>query len=365
MTDWRPTSASSITDAGALAQLAADLGSATPPTSALEFYLRLERSTRLLDLHLLPRKGLRNQYRSGIQQSYGDHCRLLMLGIDRLDSLNGEWFLQRGDPADPPGEPLLRDCLRRYEGRRHDGDRIAMWLAAGLHDFGKLHQTAYRVDAEDAVLLVASILDALCAPESRGLVEFGIRFHDLIEHVSTGEVPVKTLRDALLLLPPGQHSLALMILGVLQLAGAASLGEGRVNNRKLNLFADCLDQTALSDLPPKARLQRLLSAGDDSAQNEAVWLTHRDSLAEFIDGVSILGWHAMWHSDNDRSILQRADCLLMIADTWKRHFPRSTYVILSSELRPAAMTTPSLDSRAITLANGKEVVIFTPPGALL
>ena len=52
--------------------------------TGLELYYALERSTPLLQFHAILRDGPQNRDGSGLQQSYGDHNRLLMLGLDKL-----------------------------------------------------------------------------------------------------------------------------------------------------------------------------------------------------------------------------------------------------------------------------------------
>src|ERR1700685_2501749 len=60
--------------------------------SAVEVCLHLEKCTPLLLFHLLPRKGTRNQLRSGLQQSYGDHIRVLSRAIEVLAACDAKWL---------------------------------------------------------------------------------------------------------------------------------------------------------------------------------------------------------------------------------------------------------------------------------
>ena len=57
--------------------------------------------------------------------------------------------------------------------------RLALWVAAALHDFGMFQPTQRCLDVENAIPLCRPILDAVCAPSLRPLVEFAIRNHDL------------------------------------------------------------------------------------------------------------------------------------------------------------------------------------------
>src|SRR5437879_6229503 len=52
--------------------------------TGLELYYEIERATPLMGFHAMIRKGPQNRMRSGLQQSYGDHNRLLMLALDKL-----------------------------------------------------------------------------------------------------------------------------------------------------------------------------------------------------------------------------------------------------------------------------------------
>jgi hypothetical protein len=64
--------------------------------------------TPLLGYHTILRDGPRNRSRDGLQQSYGDHNRLLMLGLDRLLAGDVEWYEDRLDPESPPDHDALR-----------------------------------------------------------------------------------------------------------------------------------------------------------------------------------------------------------------------------------------------------------------
>ena len=58
--------------------------------------------------------------------------------------------------------------------------RLALWVAAAMHDFGMFQPTQRGLDVENAIPLCGPILDALCPPSLRPLVEFAIRNHDFI-----------------------------------------------------------------------------------------------------------------------------------------------------------------------------------------
>lgn len=51
------------------------------PLSGLQLYYFLEAATPLLEFHTMLRPGPQNRMRSVLAQSYGDHNRLLLLGL--------------------------------------------------------------------------------------------------------------------------------------------------------------------------------------------------------------------------------------------------------------------------------------------
>jgi hypothetical protein len=66
-----------------------------PAHPAAETFSDLEGSSLLFLMNLIPRKNHRNRYPTGLQQSYGDHNRLMMLGIDKLATGDWNWLLLR------------------------------------------------------------------------------------------------------------------------------------------------------------------------------------------------------------------------------------------------------------------------------
>src|SRR6185503_1220912 len=65
------------------------------PLTGVDLYLLLERASPLIELHTIIRPGPQNRTRSGLQQSYGDHNRLLLLGLDALAGGDLEWYRGR------------------------------------------------------------------------------------------------------------------------------------------------------------------------------------------------------------------------------------------------------------------------------
>ena len=63
--------------------------------TAMEFYLAFEQASVLVLFHAFPRRGERNRHANGLQQTYGDHIRLMMLGFDMLDRSDIGWLMKR------------------------------------------------------------------------------------------------------------------------------------------------------------------------------------------------------------------------------------------------------------------------------
>jgi hypothetical protein len=273
----------------------------TGELSPLELYSALEQCTPLILFHLLPRRGKRNRYHSGIQQSYGDHNRLLLLGIEKLQTGDLNWFKTRNEGGDTIDENALGGVLKLDVVSFSDKTaQVALWVAASLHDFGKLGGTEFGLDAEDAVFLAKPILDELVPTENRELVEFVIRNHDLIEYTRTGETPRAFIARQLQALPAQDRARALVFLGIVQLAGAASLGEGRLNARKLSICEECTTGVIISDTTIETRLAMLLrgeSAEEHGANASRVhdFLRNRPAaqqgrLRRFLDMTVLRGW---------------------------------------------------------------------------
>ena len=188
--------------------------------TGLELYYELERSTSLLTFHTMLRDGPRNRAHSGLQQSYGDHNRLLMLGLDRLVEGDLDWYRTRIDPDDPVDDDALRRCFDAVAALGLSREQlVALWLAAALHDCGMLCGRGAYVDVEDGVVLSRPIIDALCPAELRDLATFVLHHHDYIKGVFRGEVPTALVADDLATLPIEQRAVALAALGCVQVAG--------------------------------------------------------------------------------------------------------------------------------------------------
>jgi len=278
--------------------------------SALDLCLHLEKCTPLLLFHLLPRKGTRNQLRSGLQQSYGDHIRVLSHAIDVLATCDAKWLLGRAASTGEVDERTMAKCCADFASLRvQPEEQFSLWLAACLHDYGKLGGRPFGLDAEDAVTLAAPLLDRTCPGSTRSLVEFVVRNHDIIEYVWAGETPPEYINHQLANLVPAQQKLALAFLGVIQLTGAASLGEGRVTSRKAAIFSDCLNGQIVQSSTVELRLARLIGGEQRFVSPEILarirerWRLYsrddRELLENFLSTAVMRGWEAV------RGILKR------------------------------------------------------------
>ena len=194
------------------------------------------------------REGPQNCDRNGLQQSYGDHNRLLMLGLDKLLAGDLEWYRGRLDSDDPVAEADLVEVLHR--AGRLDLTRdlmVALWLAGSLHDCGMLAGRGAVVDVEDGVVIGGDVIDALCPGDLVQLATFALRHHDYIKDVFLGEVPAALVADELDTLDDTLRPVALAVLGLVQVAGAASLGIGRLTAFRSRIFHGCIDGTTLDD----------------------------------------------------------------------------------------------------------------------
>lgn len=322
--------------------------------TGLDVYYELERSTALLEFHTMLRGGPRNRSRDGLQQSYGDHNRLLMLGLDKLVAGDVEWLHDRVDPHDP----VCVDALTRCTSAVADLDLtrevlVALWLGAALHDCGMLCGHGALVDVEDGVVLSRPVLDALCPASGRDLATFVLRHHDYIKGVFLGEVPVALVARDLAALPAAQRPVALAGLGLVQVAGAASLGPGRLGAFRVEIFDRCLAGTALDDRSPATRWRRLLGLGlglgDDASAGEP-----DPALAHFVDQVAVHGWaRAVAPLGAD----DRATALAVLA---ARHAESTADHVVFDDRHPTWSTPPDpdrIEARVETTLSGVSVLV--------
>jgi hypothetical protein len=316
--------------------------------SGLELYYELERVTSLLAFHTMLRGGPRNRARSGLQQSYGDHNRLLMLGLDQLVAGDLEWYRERIDLTDPVPDHALLGCFRAVAALELPREQlIALWLAAALHDCGMLCGRGAYVDVEDGAVLSRPIIDALCPDELCDLASFVLRHHDYIKGVFLGEVPAELVADDLAALPDWQRGVGLAGLGCVQVAGAASLGEGRLSAFRIEIFDRCFDGTALDDRSAATRLMRLL---DDAPAPPPT-----PTLDRFLETAAVHGWHRV---TGGIAPSERPALLGALADRWAAS--GADHVVFADGVEPwtAPIDLDRVPRRVETALSGVTVLVL-------
>jgi hypothetical protein len=295
------------------------------PLTGLDLYYALERSTSLIEFHTMLRPGVRNRAHSGLQQSYGDHNRLLMLALDKLVEADLGWYRRRLDGSGDVSDSSLRACFRAVAGLELSRETlVALWLAAGLHDSGMLCGRGAYVDVEDGVVVAGAVLEALCPASLRTLATFVLHHHDYIKGVFLGEVPVGLIAEELDTLDPVLHRVALAALGLIQVAGAASLGEGRLGSFRIEIFERCVAGDPLCDVTPATRLARLLeetprAAAPTSdvacAELERLDVGNRQVVDELLERATVHGWQRIATS---LPCAARIDLLVGLAQIWAK-----------------------------------------------
>jgi hypothetical protein len=316
--------------------------------TGLDLYYALERSTSLLSFHTMLRGGPRNRERNGLQQSYGDHNRLLMLGLDRLVAGDLDWYRERVDPSDPVPDEALRRCFAAVSALGLSREAlVAFWLAASLHDCGMLCGRGAYVDVEDGVPLSRPLIEALCPAALPDLATFVLHHHDYIKGVFLGEVPAALVADDLARLPDSQRRLALAALGCVQVAGAASLGEGRLGPQRIEIFDCCFDGTALDDRTRSTRVARLLDT-DTAAELDP-------ALQSFLDRAAVHGWQRV---TGHLGLADRTALLGEVATWWTAS--GADHVVFADGV-DAWTTVPDLDEvsrRVETALSGVTVLVL-------
>jgi hypothetical protein len=234
----------------------------TRDLSAMEFYLEFEQACALVLFHTLPRRGERNKHANGLQQTYGDHIRLMMLGFDKFDESDMDWVMTRRwmDPISIE-RPELEESVQRYLDLKFSrSEKVAVWITSALHDYGKIFRRGYGLDAEDAAPLCEDLVEALAPDGMSELIHYGIRNHDLIEYTISGDTPASFITAPLMDVPESVRDRAMPMLGIIQHIGAASLGEGRLSGAKLEIYNACCDGSIVADGSIAARLARLRHA---------------------------------------------------------------------------------------------------------
>jgi hypothetical protein len=289
-----------VDDAGFITDTIDAFRSGECELTGLALYYALERVTPLVEFHTMLREGPKNRDANGLQQSYGDHNRLLMLGLDNLVVGNLDWLRSRVDDPDVT-DTDLRGVLGEVAALDLPRDAlVALWLACALHDCGMLCGRGSYVDVEDGLVISHDVIEALCPQQLRSLAYFALHHHDYIKDVFLGEVPVSVITDELVELDVHLRATALAALGLVQVAGAASLGVGRLGAFRIAIFHRCIDGGVLDDASRETRIARLISDtpellvdGPEGVETalDSLDTPQRDVLGQFLDSTSLHGWH--------------------------------------------------------------------------
>jgi hypothetical protein len=246
-----------------------------------------------------------------------------MLGIDRLLAGDVDWYRTRLDGSGDLTDDALRACADHAAALDPPRDvLVALWLAAALHDCGMLCGRRAYVDVEDGTVLSRDVVHELCPEPLRDLATCVLRHHDYIKGVFLGEVPATIVADDVDALAPTLRSMAMAGLGIVQVAGAASLGEGRLSAFRVGIFDACSTGDALADRTALTRLSRLLSTAEKARRPEGDVAARvldglprgaADDVASLLDCAPIHAWHRVTRSmDCD----ERASLIVEIADRW-------------------------------------------------
>jgi len=207
-----------------------------------------------------------------------------------------------------------------------------------------------------------------------------------VEYIVTGETPREFLIMQLDRLDESLRPVAMSMLGIIQLAGAASLGEGRIIPKKLRLYRECLTNEILAGADSQERL-RLLSSDTWIPPHGFTTLVRPSSafpgeLADherrFIRRVVLHGWHALRDQLREQPDSQagRSNALVqmirVLAEAWDSAGQMEDHVIVRPSavrsLRALAATTTgpqtvslhaklSYRARSVDLLNGSRALI--------
>jgi hypothetical protein len=352
--------------------------------TAMEFYLAFEQASALMLFHAFPRAGERNRHANGLQQTYGDHIRLMMLGFDMLDRSDIGWLMERRwrNPIDVE-QPQFEDSIKRY----HDlnlsrSEPVAIWTASALHDYAKIYRRGYGLDAEDAVPLCDKLIEVLSPDGMVEFIRYGIRNHDLIEHTVTGDTPARFIKEPIETLPEGVRTRALPMLALIQHIGAASLGDGRISKSKLDIYNACLSGDIVADESVEARLGRFLfgpqAVPDASAKARAgavlagLNAADRTLLTKLLDGTPVLGWNNVREAiladeddDESKAVPRLVKTLLLVGRSWSEQSTRPSHVVLARPQELAKCTRPGSDNGARLKNEDKATQLLNGASALI
>lgn len=342
--------------------------------SGLEFYKLLEFGTYQVLFHTIERKRERNRLNNGLQQTYGDHIKIFLFGLDKLKERNLDWFRSRIVKDEQIEDAEIMRFFDSFELEKKDRRlEIALWIATAFHDYGKLLGKKYGLDAEDSESLAGPIIEALLESQFQEFTKYLIRNHDSIEYIFNGESPVQVLLNELKQIDSELQSEAVKMLGIIQLVGASSLGEGRITERKFTIYNNCSKDYLEANKDPKIRLYRLLYGetfevpenyeGKLSASLDAFNTDTQASILNFLDKVLIRNWEKLkeeWlEDDNQRAV----SFLASLAGLWQSTFNEQVDYFIFSKPIDRAKNQESFENyfstyKKVTTENGKRTITF-------
>jgi hypothetical protein len=134
---------------------------------------------------------------------------------------------------------------------------------------------------------------------------------------------------------------------MIQVAGAASLGTGRLTAYRMEIFRRCADGTALDHRSPGLRLARLLRPGE--TEHVEVAIDAPPALVPLLERAALHGWHRAAAGLDERG---RRAALAAIAERWTAD-PIERIVLTGPE-----SIHPSAAARRETTLSGTEVLVL-------
>jgi hypothetical protein len=131
--------------------------------------------------------------------------------------------------------------------------------------------------------------------------------------------------DDLAELPAHQRAVGLAALGCVQVAGAASLGEGRLSRLRVEIFERCFDGTALDEQTTATRWTRLLGVESPAPPSP------ESALELFLETVAVHGWQRVTAA---LTSTERGPLLADLAAAWDAS--GADHVVFADRVEPFA-----------------------------
>jgi hypothetical protein len=160
-------------------------------------------------------------------------------------------------------------------------------------------------------------------------------------------MPAAPTAGALAALPAEQRGVGSAVLGCIQVAGAASLGVGRLTAFRVAIFERCVDGDPL-DQRPTTRLARLCTPDPERTRTrDGVDLDPSADALELIDQVGLHGWHHRAASLDDGERLAALEEMAAHNREWK-----ADHIVLREWSRAAAD-----EARVETALSGSRIAV--------